>query len=503
LVDEDTFACSFDSADMEVTVEMAQNVVVENPKAEVFLYTGTTYVDTNNIKLVNIAEEDEWNVAILDCSAAYGDDNFYNITVDIGCYNRSEAVTVYCQVFGPNKEYDSSLILQSEDVFFSEFEQEQQVVFTSDLQYDQIGQKLFAFEYLYIYVEEADNLADDNSYYLYGGLKEEIKVQYASFGGYIPGSDGKTQVIGPNNFVDSGIIALREALAGSWDIKFDTVITGIDKETNKPNYAMEDYDIYIFEHTMPEKLPTDGIVLLIDPNPYLANMPQGSGIRIEGTVDIRGPINYFTKLDAGDPHPLTAGMDPSAISWTKYQKIASHDGYDELLYAGNDPVLLAKNTDDAKIAILTLDLNCSNLGILKEFPIFLYNLFQYFLPPTLTEHTYEVGDTVTLNARGEELTVTGGNIDTTIVEFPGEIVVDRPGVYTLTQFDIAGEYIIENFFVSVPNYESDISKEVDSIPLLYVEENIEQENKDLLVFFAAAIVALLFLEWWLQSREYF
>jgi hypothetical protein len=125
------------------------------------------------------------------------------------------------------------------------------------------------------------------------------------------------------------------------------------------------------------------------------------------------------------------------------------------------------------------------------------------MPATITDFTYEVGDSITLRARGEELLVSGGNLDLTITEFPHTVVVDKPGSYTLSQFDFAGEYIIENFFVGMPKIESNITKEVGALPLLYVEEIIEQEDKDLLVYFAAAIVALMFLEWWLQSREYF
>jgi hypothetical protein len=173
------------------------------------------------------------------------------------------------------------------------------------------------------------------------------------------------------------------------------------------------------------------------------------------------------------------------------------------MYLGNEPILLAKNTDEAKVVVLALDLNFSNLALLTDFPMFLYNIFQYFLPPTITDFSYEVGDTVTLNARGEELIVEGGDIDETFTEFPTQIVVNKPGTYTLMQFDYSGEYIIENFYVTIPKFESNITKEIGSLPLLYVEQNIEQEDKDLLVYFAAAIVALLFLEWWLQSREDF
>jgi hypothetical protein len=119
------------------------------------------------------------------------------------------------------------------------------------------------------------------------------------------------------------------------------------------------------------------------------------------------------------------------------------------------------------------------------------------------DYVFEVGETVTLNARGPELNVTGGDIETTLTEFPAQIKVEKPGVYTMTQIDISGEFITESFFVGYSNYESNITKEVNKLPLLYVEEVPENEDKDLLVYFAAAIVALLFIEWWLQSREYF
>ena len=73
----------------------------------------------------------------------------------------------------------------------------------------------------------------------------------------------------------------------------------------------------------------------------------------------------------------------------------------------------------------------------------------------------------------------------------------------MTQVAMTGDYIIENFFVGISNYESDIMKEVEELPELYIQVLEEQEDKDLLLIFAAVLVALLFLEWWLQARENF
>jgi hypothetical protein len=44
---------------------------------------------------------------------------------------------------------------------------------------------------------------------------------------------------------------------------------------------------------------------------------------------------------------------------------------------------------------------------------------------------------------------------------------------------------------------------VDALPTLHINKKVETQDKDLLVYFAAVLVALLFIEWWLQSRNYF
>ena len=61
--------------------------------------------------------------------------------------------------------------------------------------------------------------------------------------------------------------------------------------------------------------------------------------------------------------------------------------------------------------------------------------------------------------------------------------------------------IKENIYVKIPAAESNIFNVQETLGEPYVEEvQIEMYN-DLLLYLAAALVALLFIEWWLQSRE--
>jgi hypothetical protein len=65
------------------------------------------------------------------------------------------------------------------------------------------------------------------------------------------------------------------------------------------------------------------------------------------------------------------------------------------------------------------------------------------------------------------------------------------------------ELIIENFYVRIPTEESNITRQVDSLPVTDVEVETRVEFEDLLFYFAIALVALLFIEWLLQMKKNF
>ena len=80
-------------------------------------------------------------------------------------------------------------------------------------------------------------------------------------------------------------------------------------------------------------------------------------------------------------------------------------------------------------------------------------------------------------------------------------MVSAPGTYTMTQSAMSGETIIESIYVKIPSAESNISLVEDTLTNPYFFEETTSNNIDLLFYFALAVVALLFIEWWLKSRE--
>lgn len=463
--------CSYSSADLDGAVALAEEVLRFNYEAQVYLYTATDFVEKNGIIVENVAHADEWNVAILDCHAEMNANNHYEITINVGCYGRTEQITVFCQVHGANGK-DVKMDVLSRAEFFDPNEEEKTIVFTTD---DMGGVPLYSFDYLEVYVSVADSFDDDNSFFLYGGRAQTIRVQYASST--------------PNNYFGGAIRTLRENMKERWDIDFKELKADEKAET-------EGFDLYIFEHRMPDVIPTDGLVLLVDPN----KAPEGAGFRLGDTV----PVSSSSMLAAGTPHALTKYVESSRITIAKYQEITSSDGFEELAYYNGQPMILVKNEPQAKVVVWAFDLNYSNLCAMPDFSFLMYNMFNYFIPSTLSSHAYEIGDTVKLHARGTELKVTGNGEELAFEGNEGELVVTTPGTYTATQKPMQGDQlIIENFFVKIPAYESNITKQVDELPLLEVERTGEMEYQDLLFYFAIALVALMFIEWQLQSKKNF
>ena len=108
-----------------------------------------------------------------------------------------------------------------------------------------------------------------------------------------------------------------------------------------------------------------------------------------------------------------------------------------------------------------------------------------------------------MNSRSELLTVAGPAFAEAL-EFnttPSEIYVDVPGTYTVTQTPISGNKIVENFSVVIPEEQCDITRQVDALTNPFFPTITEDIDLDLVIYFAIALVTLLFCEWWLKSRD--
>lgn len=463
--------CGYGAADIDGAAKLAQDVLDVNPEAQVILYTGTQYLDQGRFTVVDVSGDDDWNAAVLNVTPVLSESNTYSFTVDAGCYGQAKPMTVTCELIGVNGEANSSPRVATKTEYFTDLEPEKTITFTA-ADFEGSGEAILSFREMYVHVDEQDTFQRDNAFNVYGGTKQTIRIQYSS-----------SQ---PNNFFYDLLSSLREIKRNQWNIQI--------VETSPSNAATEGFDLYVFEHTMPDVTPTDGIVLFADPD----KAPTGSGLQL-GDIEKTG--GSFT-LALGEPHPITALMDPARIpTISEYRRVYPSEGYSELLYCNGEPILLAKNEPNAKIVVLAISFSQSDYSVTPDFPIMMYNLFQYYIPATLTSNAFEVGETVKLNARGESLSVDGPDGKHEFTSLPAQIVANMPGDYTVTQTNMAGAPVVEQFFVHIPASESNISKVEDSLPTLYADASQEEGTVDLLIWFASAALLLLVVEWLLHARE--
>jgi hypothetical protein len=222
-------------------------------------------------------------------------------------------------------------------------------------------------------------------------------------------------------------------------------------------------------------------------------------------------------LKLGKTSPLTNYFTQSTLEKvivTGYQRLVDYDDFEIPLYVSNsqgalsDPALLVKNTETEKIVIMPLSINFADVGIVPEFGYIFYNLMEYFIPATMDKSFYEIGEDISLKARGPELTVTepkvagnSANQATILKEFPAFYTVKYPGDYTVTQTPISGEVLTEKFFAKISKNESNIVREEETLVGPYVPPIDVAQDLDLLIYIAAALVALLFIEWILTSKD--
>ncbi len=476
--DKTALACGYGTADIEGAVRLSERALAANPEAHVVLYTATSYFDEGNIEVVDVSARDasgkalEWNAAVLNVTATV-EENFYTFAVDLACYGRNTDVMLFCDVYGANGQNDR---ISMRTPVRCEGDKTQTVYFNSETS----GEFIYSYDYLIVSVDESDSFPYDDAFTLHGGKKEPLRIQYTS---------GV-----PNNFFYGQLMSMRDVLSTRWDIDLSEV-----RSNDTPE--LTGFDLYIFEHRLPVTMPTDGVIFLIDPVET-----EGSSVRLSDYgLELGDPVQGEFHPAAGETHPLTKYMTPENFLVTEYTRVLRSDGFTPLLYCGGDPVFLASNGEN-RMAVLSFSVNWSDLPVVIEFPTLLYNMLEYYLPSTLTQYVFDVDDTVQLNARGKDLAVSGPNINVKPQEVPFTLELPMYGPYTVTQTLRSGEddyTVSQSFFVKIPAAESDLFAVEDMLARPYVEQAPDPEDYSLLIWVALAAVALLFLEWWLQSREYF
>lgn len=516
--------CSYSVSDIEGALSLSREILTANSAATVYLFTDTKYpltsipyfdrertmpkvhvevVRDNTVRPLAQAdgEEEEWNAAILDASTSL-ENGYYTVTVQVACYGMSLDIPVSVNVEGANSIPDSedeSTVL-GKTISYEEYAHCQDgktatVVFrvgggTNDENFTYYpvrdDEKFFSYRSIVIRLDSVDDsLTVDNSYSIYGGQKQRLKVEYFS-------ND-------PNPFINAALGIAHNALASRYELEITEI-----KKGDEP--ILEGFDFYIFEHQMPETLPTDGAILLFDPCPRYGAVPAEAGFQVE-TMDAFDSLFPLAEGDDYEGHPvarnlLTGDPESGGIAVTLYDIVSYYDpAFQILLTCDGNPALMVRNEEETKIAVVNFSVNWSNLAKLPENFLFMYNLLDWFFPSIAEKNAVEVKEEFTLNTWGDELVLGNGEKVFKAEELPAAYSVDVPGTYTFHQTTYYNKAISFSVFAKPPASESNIRPMADSLGDPYEGTEEETYIRDLLIILASVLVALLFVEWWLQSRD--
>jgi len=475
----------FARADADGAIELAENLLAHSAGGTIVFFTSVDYLLHEGVDIRNVSNN-EWNVAILDVVPIIYE-NLYTFRVELASFGRNAPVPLTVTVYGANMiaipdqarfSFTETISLIDgivEVVYFSAFGANADI-------------RIFSYTHVQISVDADDDFPYDNVFFLTEGTTETITLLYITpF---------------PNPFMTAVLGAFQTMVRSRWNLVIAQTSLG-----SNPNAALPSADIYIFEHQMPAILPDDGLVMLFNPgasgttlHPNLIVHPNGLDIEFGQTVQT--PASDMIMLQSAQVHHAVLNhLQLENIGITMYTQMSPSEDFNTIAYTQiGHPIISIKNEIDRKIVVIPFNIHRSTLAMnFIDFNLLFSNLFDYFVPSTFLTNVFNVGEQISLNARGPELSVLGAGFNDVLDSFPATITASTWGLHTTSQRMLGRSTDSVNlFFVRVAREESDFSRVEASIFNPTIRTATVPFNRDLIIFFAIALLVLIILERLLQ-----
>ncbi len=252
-----------------------------------------------------------------------------------------------------------------------------------------------------------------------------------------------------------------------------------------------DYDMYIYDCTLPETLPDNGSVLAIAPSKEVLGIVPGK--EIDAGTGLR--------LLSGDA-ARTVGQNLS-LTDTALRTLKPLEGGSAAIACGGNAAISLAESDGRRAAVIGFDFHQSNLPIKADFPVLVQNLLGYLLPDVQAElGAADCGAPITMAVNDRAASVYVLSPSGKHIQLDGTTLSDtkEQGVYTLVElFD--GDIDRETMFtVHMPGSEADTSitaATTDAEGVLFANgENFTEWTQWLLL----AWLAVLMIEWGVSRR---
>lgn len=450
-------SCSYGGADITGALELAQLICDRYSDSEVVLLTDRDYENSENVLVVNLSQ-DEWNVTVSSLTYTRRD-GVYTFTGIITSSGRDASVSAALKIDG--KIIDAKFV-DCRDGEAAE------VTFTAEAVTD--------FDTAVLYTEPDDGLEADNSYAVCKKATRESAVLIVSDAPFYLES-----VFGVMSGCDITVVSSSEAV------------------------EMTGYELYVFDGYVPESLPEDGSVWIINPDRAVEGISEPYVVEGDATL---------SAVAENEAPFLVEDMSPEAIQLSSYLKTELSGAWSTALYCGSDPVLFTKKSENGmRTTVLMFDIHDSNLPLLSDYVALVRNIIESSVPSLLDKTDYSIGDIVNISVLPNSLNLYVQLPDGAAerLNVSGDYTAFSPqnvGVYTAvaTLSNGGGQYC--DFFVHIPSGES-VYSAGDSVSVTLSEASAsadeagEGENAlhELWFWLAAVMLALLLAEWGLYYYE--
>jgi von Willebrand factor type A domain/Aerotolerance regulator N-terminal len=275
-------------------------------------------------------------------------------------------------------------------------------------------------------------------------------------------------------------------------------------ETTPDKYAnVGNFDLTVFDGFVPSSLPP-GALFLVNP-PADSNVFGKSGAEISISHINAGSDNQhlLNQVDLNSIHIVRKSHQLTPAPWMQ-----------PIIVTPGTPLLIAGEQNNRHIAVLSFDLHDSDLPLQPTFPILIYNLVNWFLPPPVAGNAQVAPDTpvtiqawpgvtrIMIDGPGQQPATVAPPFPVTTFNNTGTI-----GIYSVTQFtqnqELHGAFAV-NLFDPLqsrlaPSARLPIAQ---STPFDSASPAIPHVLREIWPWIAALLLLVLCAEWWLFSRSY-
>jgi Ca-activated chloride channel homolog len=454
-------SASYVNADMDAAISLTEGVLAENPNAEIILFTGNQYTETGLIKVRDMAKS-EWNVAVLDFSSEISE-GYHVFRAQVASYNDDLIIDA--------KLYINDILV---DIETMTVENNQETTFVWD------DLNILNYRKAEVVLEYEDDFPYDNRFSIFSWENELFNVQLVSES---------------PRFLQAALLTI-----GGYKVTIPAA-----PELGGPIPVLyQGYDLYIFDGFLPEHMPVDGSVWLINPPSMPAGIDVTIGIPTTGNFTLSGPVETSTVSNR-----ILEDVSPNLINLSKYNYMSGYEDFEVIMQSGMDPVIISKDLDGPQLFIFSFSLHNSNLPIIPDFIILFHNLARFSVQNMIESNQFNAGDTISIRKRPSSLIMTIESETETVTHntFPVNYVADTPGTYTITQSLASGEQAQVEFFVRIAEAQSDFTHDFGTLsnPVLNntggpIDAN--PDTLDIIYYLIGFLIVLLLIEWGLHYNEH-